>query len=310
MRFFIQLASANILFLLLFQTAQAQTTQIPNADFENWVSYSGYSDPQYWDTPNQELLLIPIFGQAVVSKSSSHSSGSYSARLETKTINIPGAPVDVPGVVTLGKMTIDILAQTYEITGGVPIHDQPTHLKGFFKYAPVGGDSCGIGILLFKTTAGIKDTVAIGFFSSKINVPDWTPFSAWINYLITADPDTMNILAMSTAQYELNNGTVLYVDDLSLDYTLGINDNSRTDDISVYQDKETRRLLVFTSPLEAGQASLMLFDLTGQNVSMINESESSRGKTVISYDKLKQGIYILEVLQGHRKYCQKFFLNQ
>ena len=112
-----------VLILGQFHRIHAQTSQIPNADFENWIPHTGYSDPQYWDTPNQELLSIPIFGQAVVTKSTSHQSGTYSAKLETKTINIPGSPVDIPGVMTLGTLNINLLAGTYSITGGATIHD-------------------------------------------------------------------------------------------------------------------------------------------------------------------------------------------
>ncbi len=310
MKLILRFTLISILSTFMLPVAHCQTSQIPNADFENWVQHSGYSDPQYWDTPNLELMSIPIFGQTVVSKSTSHASGSFSAKLETKTISIPGSPVNVPGVITLGKLTIDMLSGTYSISGGAPIHDQPTHLKGFYRFSPVGGDSCVVGIALFKTIAGNQDTIALGYFSSKVSAPDWTPFSAWIEYLEQTDPDTLNILAISTAQFlNMHNGTVLYLDNLSLDYTLGIGEDKIPADITVYQDKETRRLLVFTSSGISGPASLMLVNLMGQKVFSLNTASFGQEKTVISYDKLKPGVYILQVLQGHKNYCHKFFLN-
>jgi len=292
-----------------FQPIQGQTTQIPNADFETWITHTGYADPQYWDTPNQELLSIPIFGQAVVTKSNSAQSGSFAARLETKRINIPGSPVDVPGVITLGKLNINLFSGTYSISGGAPVHDQPSHLKGFFKFSPVGGDSCAIGIMLFKTTGGIQDTIALGYFSSKDNVPDWTPFSAWINYFTETTPDTMNILAISTAQYNMNNGTVLYIDNLELDYTLGVDESTPGNEISVYQDKETQRLLVYPPDRGAQPTSVVLYNLMGQKVFSVQAFPFHQEKIVVPYYNLNSGIYILEVLQGYHKYCRKFFLN-
>jgi len=300
------------LFFLLFAQcyhSQAQTTLIPNGDFENWITHSGYSDPQYWDTPNEELMSIPIYGQPVVSKSTSSHTGSYSAKLETKTLNIPLYPTTVPGVITLGKLVIDIYSQTYTITGGVPIDDQPTHLKGFFKFLPQGGDSCVIGIALFKTTQGISDTIALGYFSSKTEVPDWTPFYAWIKYDTLTDPDTMNILAISTAQYIMTAGTVLYLDDLSLDYTVGQIENTGEIDISVYQDKETMRLLVFPSASESTSVSVILRNMMGLVVFSTRSNYSGQERVIVPYDNLRSGIYILQVNQGHKKYCQKFFLN-
>ncbi len=299
-----------LLMMVSLSVIQAQVTQIPNADFENWNTFTGYQDPQNWDTPNMELLAIPIFGQAVVSKSTSHFSGNFSAKLETRTINIPGAPIDVPGVVTLGKLSLDIFAGTYEITGGAPVQDQPTHLKGFYKYSPVGGDSCGIGIMLFKTSAGIADTVGIGYFSSKVTVPDWTPFSAWINYLITTQPDTMNIVVISTAQYdEMHNGTVLYIDGLYLDYTTGIENDPASKEISVYHDKETKRLIVFAPSANSTPARILLFNLMGQKIHAEVSHAYGQDRTIIPYGNLNKGIYILEVLLDQQKYCKKFFLN-
>ena len=144
----------SIVFCCFLATAtilQGQTV-IPNASFENWTTVGNYTDPTGWDTPNQELMSIPFFGISGVTKSTDqHGTGSFSAKLETKHLTLP--PLDVPGFMTCGKLVIDINAGSFILSGGVPVVDVPTHLKGYYKYFPKGGDSCVIGIGLTKTTA-------------------------------------------------------------------------------------------------------------------------------------------------------------
>ena len=131
-------------FVFIFQS-QGQTP-IPNGDFENWVSYNGYQNPQYWDSPNQSISLALPFGTQVVTKSTDHESGSYSARLESKQLTFPS--IIVPGVITLGTLTIDIFNQTYSISGGTPINDKPTHLKVFTSISPREGTVAQLVLVL------------------------------------------------------------------------------------------------------------------------------------------------------------------
>jgi hypothetical protein len=297
------------LFCALFVPAALQgQTVIPNASFENWTSFGNYSNPTGWDTPNEELMSIPFFGLTVVSKSTDHhGSGSFSAKLETKHLTLP--PLDVPGFMTCGKIVVDVTAGTFVLSGGVPVVDVPTHLKGYYKYFPKGGDSCVIGIGLTKTTGGVQDTVGYGVFSTKDTIADWMPFSAWIDYVSTTLPDSMNIIALSTAQEIMTPGTVMYVDDLFLDYTVGVDHKNPDTGINVYNDRETRRLMIFFDFDEPQITRINLFDMTGRMVSSMDAGPIANGRQVIRYDELHQGIYILEIIHENTIFSKKFFLN-
>jgi hypothetical protein len=284
-------------------------TVIPNASFEEWTIGGTYSDPVAWDTPNQELMAIPFFGITVVTKSTDHQgSGNYSARLETK--NYLFSSIDVPGFMTCGTLTVNLSLGTYTLSGGVPVVDIPTHLKGYYKYFPKGGDSCVVGIGLTKTTGGVQDTVGMGYFSTKDSVPDWTPFSAWIDYISTEAPDTMNIIAMSTAQEVMTVGTVLYVDELFLDYTVGCDQSDPSAGINVYNDRETKRLLIFLDFPGQEFTTTRLIDMTGRDVTPIITGSVCNEKRTISYDRLRQGVYLLQVVHNGKVFSKKHFLNQ
>jgi hypothetical protein len=296
------------LFVVMSLSAFPQSaTVIPNAGFETWIDYGDYENPQDWDTPNQELSAIPFFGTTVVTKSTDNNSGVYSARLESKNILLVG---DIPGFMTLGNLTIDITNLSYNITGGVPVVDVPTHLKGFYKFFPKGGDSCAIAIGLSRWTGTMRDSIGIGTFSTKDTVPDWTPFSARIDYDTTAVPDSMIIMCFSSAQEVLTPGTVLYVDDLWLDYAVGINESDPSAGIDTYNDRETRRLLIFTDFGAPQSVIVNLYSMSGRKVFSENAGRLAKTKVEVSYDGYSEGIYILEVIHNNLRYATKYFISR
>ena len=176
---------------------------------------------------------------------------------------------------------MDIAGGTFILEGGVPVTDMPTHLKGFYKYFPQGGDTCAIGIGLTKYQNGVRDSIGLGYFSEKNTVSDWTPFSAWIDYDTLIQPDTMNILAISTAQEVMTPGTVLYVDDLYLDYTVGVNESDPGKGIEMYNDRETKRLIIFIDFEKPQQTAVFLYNAMGQVAYSSLPEEISKGRIVI-----------------------------
>lgn len=305
-RFFAVVAFFSFFSFFFIIHLQGQTP-VPNGDFEIWTSFGNYENPQYWDTPNQAIALALPFGTKVVTKSTDYESGSFSARLESKQLSFPS--LVVPGVVTLGKLTIDIFAQTYAINGGTPIHDMPTHLKGFYKFQPKGGDSCAIGIGLTKWNNGVRDSIGIGAFSTHDTVNVWTPFYAWIDYVLTEQPDTFNILAISSADNMPTAGTVLYVDNISLDYTTGINREDPASGIDIYQDREEQQILVYFDFEKPEATEIQLFNMTGQVVAKIPAESLEKDRKIMKYKGFTTGIYVMEILHGGKKYCKKFFIN-
>jgi hypothetical protein len=243
----------------------------------------------------------------VVTKSTDHYSGSFSAKLETK--EIPIVNITVPGVITLGTLAIDIANSTFSIEGGVPIGDKPTHLKGYFKYSPKGGDSCIIGIMLTKWSNGARDTIGYGYFSESDTVTTWTYFSAWIDYVVNTIPDTMNILAISSATFSPTAGSVFYIDGLYLDYTVGTHEKNPDAGISFYQDPEQRELMVFSDFPELRQISVRLYNLMGQVVRDVPPAMRTKEKVTINYSGLSEGLYILQVIHDGQRVSRKFIIR-
>lgn len=300
-----------LLFLLLISMlsiipGHAQTV-IPNPSFETWTTGGNFSNPTGWDTPNEELMSIPFFGFQVVTRSNDHQgTGSYSAKLETKHLTLP--PLDVPGFMTCGNLVVDIATASFVLSGGVPVSDKPTHLKGYFKFIPKGGDSCVIGIGLTRWNGSGQDTVGFGYFSTRDTVTEWTPFSAWIDYQLADLPDSMNIIAMSTAQEVMTPGTVLYVDNFFLDYTVSDGDEPDYPVIDMYQDREGERLLVFSEASEKDPLNIRLVNMRGQVVDQFITGKTTESRYAVPYGNLTHGIYVLSITRGKQQVTKKYFL--
>jgi hypothetical protein len=296
---------AGVTFFSFFLVSHLKgQTPIPNGDFENWISYGTYENPQYWDTPNKETIT---FGISVVTKSTDHQSGNYSAELESKQLSF--LSIVVPGAITLGTFNINFFTQSYSVSGGCPINDKPTHLKGFYKFQPKGDDSCAIGVGFTKWNNGTRDSVGIGVFSTHDTVNVWTPFYAWIDYIKNEQPDTFNILALSSAENSPTAGTTLLVDNLSFDYTVGMNHEDPAAGINIYQDREEKQILVYFDFEKAESTEIQFFNMTGQSVSKTPVETLTKDRKILNYNGYPAGIYVLEILHEGEKYCKKFFIN-
>ncbi|MBI9038071.1 MAG: PCMD domain-containing protein [Bacteroidales bacterium] len=200
-----------LLLIPLFQGQVFAQNQIPNNDFEYWESFGSYEDPIDWNSPNSYTAGI---GVITVTKSTDSYSGNYSAKLESRDIIFVGT---IPGFLTLGEFEINIATQEYSITGGVPFTGRPSQFTGNFKYSPNSGDQALMAIVLLKhNPGGVPDTIGMGAKIVTNSVSSWTDFSADIMYFSNEEPDTMNILFLSSAQLSPVAGSKLFVDNLGL----------------------------------------------------------------------------------------------
>lgn len=104
--------------LLIFASLSAQTT-IPNAGFEDWTAEGSYENPNSWDSPND---VTSSLGIVVVEKEEVYvHSGNYAAMITVKS-SIAG---NMPGVLTLGDFSFDLLSMTATIEGGIPFTGKP-----------------------------------------------------------------------------------------------------------------------------------------------------------------------------------------
>ncbi len=272
---------------------------LPNSDFDSWIDYGPYENPQFWNTPNEYLIL---FGQYTVSKSNDAYSGDYSVMLETKSLSI----TNVPGLITLAQINVDLLNQTYSIDGGMALHENVSKLTGMYKYEAAENDSAVVLIYNFKRdSAGEMDTIGYGVRNLG-NAATWTPFTVNMDNLNTHIPDTFNVIILSSGP-ELYAGSVLYIDSLAIETNTGIfslDDNRMI--TKVYPNPSTD-MVYFEASENNKERELRIYDVSGK---LVCELDFREVKTKLYVKKYPPGIYTYQVIKHNRILSSGSFIKQ
>jgi hypothetical protein len=189
---------------------------------------------------------------------------------------------------------------------GKPCADcKPSKFKGYYKYEPVGADSCTALLLLSRWNTGAKkrDTVGYGKMVEYNAVSTYTPFEIPINYLESGSVDTMSLLIISSAGYNLvvftashgNPGSTMYVDDLTLDYPSGIQQVLMPEVlVNVYPNPANDFIhLDLTGEFKTGTVEIL--NAEGQQVGSFNLSK--KANTIPVHD-FPVGSYYFRLLSG------------
>ncbi|MCQ2287096.1 MAG: PCMD domain-containing protein, partial [Bacteroidales bacterium] len=201
---------------------------IPDGSFENdWFvpantihNYDEYQNDLFYTL--NELSEEPEVDKVTTFKSTDAQDGSFALKLVTKDcgwIVIPGAmgtiPVDFIGYY-LDSNRLD-LRRPFEFTA------RPTAFEGYYKYAPVAGDSAAIEVGIYddKTEmAGMK------FVTNDI-ADEWTKFSIPLTYNDEETmPNMVKIIFAASAGYNFDaleecdgrDGSALWIDHIAFLY--------------------------------------------------------------------------------------------
>jgi hypothetical protein len=257
----------------------AQAVYVPNGEMENWNSAGSYEEPVSWSTPNP---LTVAFGAIEVYKDTDEYSGTYAARLETKTTilgNVPGA---------MGTGTLNIGTQTYD--GGFPLSNPGvTGFGGFYKYSPTGGDSAFFFALLTKWNVNKRDTVATAVWTSGAQ-SNYTMFQIPFFTIIPGESaDTCLIIVSNT--FDVANahvGTVLWVDQMDLSDLLTVQEIV-PQPLQVFPNPSDESVQI-SLPQELSAGSILISGIDGKNVKEIPAQNAS--SLNINTSKFAQGLYV------------------
>lgn len=254
----------------------------PNAGFESWTHYTGYSDPNQWTCLNPDtytlLGIVTCYQDSTVADVHS---GKYSLHLITQ---LAGSDT-VPGTVTTG--TFNIISQT--ISGGLPYTLRPDSIIGWYKYVSESGDNGDIEFYLFG--ANHLDTIGEAFFETPASsVSTYTRFAQKIIYRSQNAIDTaLWILTSSVNQYYCKVGSQLIADDLGLVPTdLGVNNLTVPDGITIGPNPVSNDITI-NNPSGSGVLLFTLYDVTGRKEA---EEKTQSGMNIIDARMLPNGLYI------------------
>jgi len=281
--------------LLILSTILATSTyaqQLPNAGFEQWTNSFFYEEPTGWATLNP-LILLDAEAPISVTKSSDAQAGSFSARIASTAIDLEGTgtPSTVPGILFNGN--IDFFAQTF--IAGSPFNFRPDSFKGWAKYTPEAGDAFIVQATLSKwdPALGMRNPIAEGFYSSDAATSSFTSFEFDFQYDSEDFPDSISVFVFNTNPEAPAPGSILWVDDFSLDYTssAGLNENNN-DYFKMYPNPASDELRLRSEKDE----TVEIYAISGQLVKTVTITKGV--EKVVSCEGLDAGVYMLQRENG------------
>ncbi len=292
------------LFLLFFLTGiislKAQT-QLPNPDFENWVSsISAYRPLNYF--------TVDTLGLHSCFKSTDMHGGTFAAKLRSlDTTILITLHIKLPGIATLGRPRLSgsNLSQL-SIDEGIPFTDKPDDFIGYYKYRPINTDTMSVFIYFWRYNAVLqrKDTMGKATFSNSATINTYTMFDMPIqwNTSYSGSPDSMNLILL--ASHTVQNHTYAYFDDFSFYYDpfAAIATNSGNLIARVYPNP-VKDIFTVELPELRSESNVCLFNLQGQLLIMQTIYQQ---KTEIDINSLAKGVYIIKVFNGEGVEVIKF----
>jgi len=277
---------------------------LPNNDFQLWTDYGAYQSPDSWNTPDSLLSMI---GTITVSKSNDAYIGSYSARLETKSVLFLGKTI--PGILTFADIGIIFSPPSFYVSGGLYLHENVSRMSGMYKYSGATDDSATVLIYNFKHDAGSEyDTIGYGV-TYLHDASTWTSFTVDMVNLNYHVPDTFNVMIMSSSDplFESGEGSVLLVDNLTIETNTGvINLSSNQIDVVVYPNPTTD-FVRFETVEAVKNRKVIIYNSMGESM-IISEFDSPN--TSVNVSNLPSGTYLYSITSNNVRLNSGTFIKE
>lgn len=298
-------------------TASAQAPLI-NGDLESWATHT--TPPPTYEEPTGGMLFslneISSFpGNPPITcykETSNVHGGSYAARMVSGSVTLVGTTIFVPGVLGTVK---PYYSPNIGAKLGVPFTDSPKKFKGWFRYTSVQGDSAEISAATVRTTGGVRETLTVAKMVIKQTVSNWTAFEIPFQELAAGTPDSIVIVCVSSAGYNLQNltqgqgkvGSTLWVDDMSFDYTMGLNEEIMNNEtMNIFPNPASDMITVtYTENIQNGRLNIV--DATGKTVL----TQTYMGQTAsVNVNALAAGMYTATLSDGKRIVKRSSFIKK
>jgi len=293
--------------LSFFSSQKLISQNLPNYDLENWTSDGTFNNPVSWGTSNYSAWSIINFN-TVIQETTDAYSGISCAKLVTVSRYADGDNAKIAGLITLGQFDVNIATRKAVVTGGVPCSVKPGLLSGYYKYSTPGIDSCIMSIYFTKFNSQLNraDTIGSGIFTSGTTT-EWTYFEAPVSYSSSENPDTMNIIILSSDTSLFVEGSTLYIDKLAIDIATTINQESiKEKTFSSYPNPATD--ILFLDIFQSINSSFSYSIINSSGV-RVKQSTSNSVDEIIDISAFASGIYIFEIQFDNYRYTESFVIN-
>lgn len=289
---------SKFLFLFVLVTSTLSTfaqTQIPNAGFENWTG----GNPDGWG--NSDAIIKGISGSdpGGVEKETNAGdiyagTGSLRCKTDSVTIALLGQTILVPGVTSLGTLTLNFATQNLDLKG-IGYTDRPDSFSFAYKYTSgtAAPDTGGAIVTLTKAVPGPNGRLVVGNAQlSATPQGSYIVLKGKINYQSALAPDTLYIQLLSSASFGGGvKGSTLWADDLKF---LGLDTAF----------KAYIRPSNLFGPQEVCAGDTVRFEtdnIPGYTYRWLNNNAAIPGASFDRFPATISGAYSVEVTNGSRK---------
>jgi hypothetical protein len=298
---------ASFTFVTLLSTAYAQ---VPNGNLETWTVYTSLASgvtadvPSGWDVPDKIAADLGITDRNCTKETANVHGGTAAARLETKTINVLGTPLDVPGTITTGVISFDFVTFTPAVVGGAPVTSAYESLTGYYQYAPSGSDTMNVVVYMMSG----EDTIGVGQYRDEATSTSYQMFDCPITYFVPATPDKMQIIITSSGGFtSLVPGSVLFVDDLAVTGGINIEDFEGYGIARNIYPNPASDYINIMNPA-SNNVTMEVYNMNGQKVDMVTLSPEMNSVNLENY---ASGIYTFRMIDnGTVVYSNKFVVKK
>lgn len=265
----------------------AQAT--PNPSFDTWTTtgFPSYAVATGWDSPNSQTNLTGTFVCIKATAAADIHSGTAAVKLVTKNVTILGVGNVAPGAITTG---IFPTSTSGSITGGIPYTLRPDSIFGYYKSAPVGGESGFVEFILLGA-GGSTDTIAVGKFTMPTTAN--TTYKRFAKKITYRSPNAVvnSVWVISSSGDTPVVGSTLFIDDLGLKMPsgVGISEQSKLE-FTVGPNPASDHLIIGNTVQAKNIFSL--YDLTGRKVM---EEKIENTSTTINISSFPIGLYIYSI---------------
>ena len=245
---------------VLFCFAPSLPAQIPNAGFEQWTS----GEPDSWLTSNSAPFIT------VTQDPNSHG-GSSAA----KGVVVPILP----------GFNLSPYLQSGPEGEGFPVAQRYAELRGFYRFAPVGGDRFYATVFLKKDTLG----VGAGAIVDSSAASSYRLFVVPIFYVLPDIPDTaiVQFAIFGPTSNDVHVGSTFYVDDVSLSGSSDVGEHNEIPAVFRLEQNypnpfnpSTR--IRYALPRES-HVTLSIYNVIGQEVARVLDAEQQAGNREVAW---------------------------
>lgn len=263
--------------------------QILNPGFESWTA----GEPNNWYSSNLASVYAPV-----TQSNDAHTGASSLKGTVVSYLTVPVTPSLLAGTDGSG----------FTATG------RYGSVTGYFKFAPVSGDSFAVLVFMFKAGSGIGS----GIFGTRATVSSYTQFTVPISYFLAGTPDTAWIeiyIVPPTGQSLPHIGSAFTIDDIAYGPVTSVSDGRSEVPASFnlaqnYPNPFNPATRIDYSIAKRGHVSLKIYDVLGNEVATLVDRELERGSysAVWNATNSPSGVYFYRLTSGSFSTTKKLLL--